>query len=53
MDCTNQDNKAISSFTYVTDYELYIVINAKLKGRINLEDVTTCRVVKLEIQVIY
>jgi len=45
-DCSIQVNKAISSFTYVTDYELGIEINANQKGRINLEDVTTSRVVQ-------
>jgi len=47
MVCSSQDNKDISSFAYVTDYELGIVIFNNLKGRINLEDVTTRRVVQL------
>jgi hypothetical protein len=50
MDCCIQDNKDISSFTYVTDYELGIIIIANLKGRINSEDFTTCRVLQVEKQ---
>ena len=29
FDCTKQDNKAILSLTYVTDYEL-VIVNGKL-----------------------
>jgi hypothetical protein len=53
MDCSSQDNKDIWSFTYVTDYELGIVVVANLKGRIKFEDVTTRRVVELEKHDIY
>jgi hypothetical protein len=44
---------AISSFVYVTDYELGIVINDNQKGRIYSEDVTTRSVVQLGKQGIY
>ena len=37
----------------MTDYKLGIVVIANLKGRINLEDVATRRVVELEKQDIY
>jgi hypothetical protein len=46
--CTNQDDKNISSFTYVTDCELDIVIVANLNDGIILEDGTTRRVVELK-----
>jgi len=48
LDCFIQVNKDISSFTFVTDYELGIVINYNQRGRINLEGFTTHRVVHLE-----
>ena len=37
----------ISSLIYVNDYELGIVVIANLKGKFNLEDVTTRRGVGL------
>jgi hypothetical protein len=47
MDCSNLDNRDISSFTYVNYYKLGIVIVTNLKGLIDLEDVSTRRVVQL------
>jgi hypothetical protein len=46
--CSTQDNKDISSFAFVNNYELGIVVIANLKGWMNFEDVTTRRVVQLE-----
>ena len=51
--CSNPDNKDISSFTYVTDHELGIVVIANVRFWIILEDVTTPRVVQLEKQDTY
>jgi len=45
--CFKQDTKDISSLTYVTDYELDIVIVSNLKGKINFENFTTQGMVKL------
>ena len=48
IDFTNQVRKHISSFIYVSDYELGIIVIGNPEGRINSEDVTTCRVVEFE-----
>jgi len=53
LDCFIQVNKDISSFTFVTDYKLGIVINDNQRGLINFEGFTTHRVVHLEKQDIY
>jgi hypothetical protein len=53
LDCFIQVNKDISSFTFVTDYELGIVINDNKRARINLEGFITNRDVHLEKQDIY
>ena len=44
---SSQDNKDISSFIYVSYYELDTVIIVNLKGQIDFENFTTRRKVKL------
>ena len=47
IDFFSQDNKDISSFTCVTNYELDIITVVNLKGQINSEAFTTRTMVKL------